>query len=154
MTISVNTEITDRAARPARGWIFFDSGCAFCRRWVRRVKPVLAPRGFAFAPLEAARSRSRLGIRPEQLLDEVRVLLPDGRAYGGADAMVALARYVWWAWPLVAAAHLPGFRRVLRFAYGRVALRRHCLEGTCAVGSVRAKHGERTAEVEQGERPR
>ncbi|HXW55033.1 MAG TPA: DUF393 domain-containing protein [Candidatus Cybelea sp.] len=154
MTASVNTEITDRAEGPVRGWIFFDSGCAFCQRWVRRVKPILGPRGFAFAPLEAAPSRPRLGIRPEQLLDEMRVLLPDGRIYGGADAVVALARYLWWAGPLVLAAHLPGFRRVLRFAYRRVALRRHCLEGTCAVGRVRAKRLERTAEVEQGERPR
>jgi predicted DCC family thiol-disulfide oxidoreductase YuxK len=70
----------------------------------------------------------------------MRVLLRCGEVYGGADAIVALAKYVWWAWPLVAAAQVPGVRRVLRAAYRQVAARRYCLAGRCAVEKVPDTH--------------
>jgi alginate O-acetyltransferase complex protein AlgI len=57
----------------------------------------------------------------------------DGRVFGGADALVQIARHVWWAWPLFAVAHVPGMRAVLRAGYGGLAARRHCFGGACAV---------------------
>jgi predicted DCC family thiol-disulfide oxidoreductase YuxK len=135
MAISVHTEITDAARKPSRGWIFFDAECEFCRRWVARTEPIFAPRGFAFVPLEKDCARDMLRVPDEELLREMRVLMRNGERYGGADAIVALAKHVWWAWPLAIVARIPGIRRVLQAGYRSVASRRHCLSGRCAVSA-------------------
>ena len=133
--ISVSTERTDAQRLPSRGWVLFDGECEFCRGWARRMEPVLVPRGFGFLPLQTPWVRALLHLPEEQLLDEMRVLLRNGETFGGADAIVALARYVWWGWPLVAIAYVPGVRRLLRAAYRRVAAHRYCAGGACATRS-------------------
>ena len=132
--ISVSAEITDATSKPSRGWVLFDGDCQFCRRWVDRIEPILAPRGFVFLPLQTPWVRAFFHFPENQLLGEMRVLLRNGEIHGGADAVIALARYVWWGWPLVAFAQVPGVRRALRAAYRRVAARRHCLSDACSVG--------------------
>jgi lipase maturation factor 1 len=132
--ISVVTEMTDATTMPSQGWVLFDGDCQFCRRWVTRMEPILAPRGFVFLPLQTPWVRAFFHFPENQLLGEMRVLLRNGETYGGADAIIALARYVWWAWPLVALAQVPGVRRAIRAAYRRVAARRLCLSGACSVG--------------------
>ena len=132
--ISVSTEITDAASKPSRGWVLFDGDCQFCRRWVDRMDPILAPRGFVFLPLQTPWVRAFFHFPENQLLGEMRVLLRNGETHGGADAIIALAKYVWWGWPLVALAQVAGMRRAFRAAYRRVAARRHCLTGACSVG--------------------
>ena len=97
----------------------------------RRLRPVFEPRGFGIATLQDPRVREQLSLPEKDLLTELRLLTDDGRQFGGADAIVYLARQVWWAWPLWALAHLPGMRGALRFAYRRIAVRRHCLSGVC-----------------------
>ena len=51
-----------------------------------------------------------LDLPPDDLLREMRVATGDGNIYGGAEAIVYLARQIWWAWPLYAAAKLPRAR--------------------------------------------
>jgi hypothetical protein len=36
------------------------------------------------------------------------VMLANGATSGGAEAVVEIARKIWWGWPLVLAAKLPG----------------------------------------------
>jgi predicted DCC family thiol-disulfide oxidoreductase YuxK len=128
--ISLITEMTDRKGRKARaGWVFFDGDCGFCMSIARRLRPVLEPRGFGIATLQDPRVREQLSLPERELLAELRVLAQDGRQFGGADAIVYLARQVWWAWPLWAMAQVPGMRHILRFAYRWIAVRRHCLNG-------------------------
>src|SRR3982074_239718 len=98
--ISLASEFTDGKGRHARGWLFFDADCAFCTRIARWLAPVLARRRVAVAPLQDVRFRALLGISRQELLREMRFLLSDGRQYGGADAVVALAGEIWWAIPL------------------------------------------------------
>jgi predicted DCC family thiol-disulfide oxidoreductase YuxK len=130
--ISLITEMTDSKGRKARaGWVFFDGDCGFCMSIARRLQPVLEPRGFGIATLQDPRVREQLSLPERELLAELRVLAKDGRQFGGADAIVYLARQVWWAWPLWALAQVPGMRHVLRFAYSWIAVRRHCLSGAC-----------------------
>jgi hypothetical protein len=62
---------------------------------------------------------------------EMRVLLADGRHYGGADAGVALAREIWWARPLVWLARVPGVTEWLRRGYRWIAARRSCVAERC-----------------------
>jgi predicted DCC family thiol-disulfide oxidoreductase YuxK len=130
--ISVLTEIND-ASYPAQGWVLFDGDCQFCRSWARRMQPVLAPRGFAFTPLQTPWVRRYFHMPEEQLLSEMRVVLRNGERYGGADAIVALAKFVWWAWPLFGAAYIPGVRRLLHTLYRYIASGRYCSSGTCSL---------------------
>ena len=124
--ISLANEYTDGKGRHARGWLFFDSDCGFCTQLARRIAPVLARRGMAVAPLQDPRVGALLGMNRELLLMELRFLLCNGKQYGGADAVVAVAREIWWAHPLVWFAKFPGAMRLLRSVYSRVAAQRSC----------------------------
>ena len=147
MPISVHTETTDDdtiasrrsiscdPAAPSRGWILYDGECQFCSNWVRRTRPIVGPRGFAFAPLQTPWVRASFPLPQDQLLVEMRVLLRAGKSFGGVDAIIELAKYVWWAWPLVALAQIPGMHRALRVAYRKIAARRRCRDGSCGVPS-------------------
>jgi predicted DCC family thiol-disulfide oxidoreductase YuxK len=136
--ISLITEMTDRKGRKARaGWVFFDGDCGFCMSIARRLRPVLESRGFGIATLQDPRVREQLSLPERELLAELRVLAQDGSQFGGADAIVYLARHVWWAWPLWAIAQVPGMRHALRLAYRWIAVRRHCLSGVCLHSGAR-----------------
>ena len=129
--ISLASEFTDGKGRHARGWLFFDADCGFCTRIARWVAPILERRGFAVAPLQDVRVGALLGLPQAELMREMRVLLADGRQYGGADAAVALAREIWWARPLAWFARVPGLMPRMRRIYHWFAVRRHCAATSC-----------------------
>jgi predicted DCC family thiol-disulfide oxidoreductase YuxK len=137
--ISLCSEMTDSKGRRARaGWLFFDAECAFCVALARRMARILVPRGFALAPLQDRRVADLLGLPQEELLREMRVLTAQGKRYGGADAVIFLASRVWWAWPLVALAQLPGVMPLLRAAYRWIAAQRSCAATTCGKSTARS----------------
>jgi predicted DCC family thiol-disulfide oxidoreductase YuxK len=129
--ISLASEFTDGKGRHARGWLFFDLGCKFCRRLARWLAPILLRRGLAVAPLQDPRVGALLGISGAELLHEMRFLLGDGRQFGGADAAVALAREIWWGRPLVWLSKIPGVMPRLRAGYRWIAARRSCAAASC-----------------------
>lgn len=124
--ISLTNEYTDSKGRHARGWLFFDAECAFCTRLARWLSPILQRRGLATAPLQDARVGALLGMSRRELLRELRFLLSDGRQYGGAEAVLAVAQEIWWGRPFVWMAKIPGIRRVIHRGYRRVAAARKC----------------------------
>ncbi|MGB2621763.1 MAG: DCC1-like thiol-disulfide oxidoreductase family protein [Candidatus Acidiferrum sp.] len=130
--ISLTAELTDGKGRHARGWLFFDAECGFCTRIARWLAPILERRGLDVAPLQDPRVGALLGMTREELLREMRLLLSDGRQFGGADVAVALAREIWWARPLAWIARLPGMMEILRKGYARIAVRRSCSAHACA----------------------
>lgn len=130
--ISLTSEFTDGKGRHARGWLFFDADCGFCTRTARWIAPILRRRGMAVAPLQDPRVGALLGMSREQLLLELRFLLSDGSQFGGADAVVAVAREIWWGFPLVWLARVPGMMDLLRAAYRAVAASRSCNSTTCS----------------------
>jgi predicted DCC family thiol-disulfide oxidoreductase YuxK len=133
--ISLTSEFTDSKGRHARGWLFFDADCAFCVKIVRWLAPALQKRGFALAALQDLRVGPLLGMSPSELLLEMRLLLSDGKQFGGADAAVALSREIWWARPLAWVAAVPGLMGLLRNLYRWVAAHRKCAAATsCSVG--------------------
>jgi predicted DCC family thiol-disulfide oxidoreductase YuxK len=85
----------------------------------------------AVAPLQDVRVGALLGLPKSELLRELRFLLADGKQTGGADAVLALAREIWWARPLVWVGNLPGMMAVLRRGYRWVAARRSCAAMRC-----------------------
>jgi predicted DCC family thiol-disulfide oxidoreductase YuxK len=131
--ISLTSEWLDRKGRHARGWLFFDAECGFCTRVARLLSPTMKRRGLALAPLQDPRVANLLGLRREELLLEIKFLSPDGRQYGGADAAVALAREIWWAWPVVLLAKVPWLMKSFRSLYHWIAARRRCSAMSCRV---------------------
>src|SRR5580658_231352 len=129
--ISLTSEFTDGKGRHARGWLFFDAECGFCTRIARWLAPILERRGLAVAPLQDPRVGALLGMTRDELLREIRLLLSDGRQFGGADAAVALAREIWWARPLVWISKIPGMMDLLRRGYAGAAARRNCAALRC-----------------------
>jgi predicted DCC family thiol-disulfide oxidoreductase YuxK len=131
--ISLISEMTDAKGRRARaGWVFFDGDCSFCMGLARRFRSLLESRGFGLATLQDPRARQQLGLPADQVLLEMKVLTAEGEQFGGADAILYLARSIPWAWPLYAAARVPAAREFLRAVYRWVAVRRHCPSGRCS----------------------
>jgi predicted DCC family thiol-disulfide oxidoreductase YuxK len=131
--ISLASELTDSKGRHARGWLFFDAECKFCTRIAMRLSGPMQRRGLAVAPLQDPRVGALLGLSREELLRAMRFVLADGSQYSGADAVVALARELWWARPLVWLSKIPGMLSVLHAGYRWVAARRSCRAENCAI---------------------
>lgn len=131
--ITLVDEFTDRKERRARGWLFFDAQCAFCTRIARWLAPILARRGLGVAPLQDQRVGALLGMTRKELLNELRFLLSDGTNSGGVRAVLAVAREIWWARPLVWLAALPRAMPLLDAAYKWIAARRGCVAESCEV---------------------
>lgn len=129
--ISLASEYTDGKGRHAKGWLFFDAECGFCIRVARWLAPILERRGFGVAPLQDPRVGALLGMSREELLLELRFLLSDGKQFGGADAVFAVAREIWWLRPLVWVSTLPGVLPLLHKGYHWVAARRSCSASAC-----------------------
>jgi predicted DCC family thiol-disulfide oxidoreductase YuxK len=138
--ISLSAEMTDTKGRRAvRGWILFDRHCGVCTSLVRRFRRTFEKRGFGFAALQDPRVAALLALPPEDLLREMRVVTSDGEIRGGAEAIMYLARQVWWAWPLFAAAQLPGVARILDAGYRWFADHRPCSSGTCSAARTNSE---------------
>ena len=132
--------MTDTKGRQAsRGWVFFDRDCRVCTSVARRFRGPLEKRGFGLAALQDPRVQSLLDLPREELLREMRVATVEGQIYGGANAIVYLSRQIWWAWPLYAAAELPGVPRILETCYRWFADHRTCASGLCSV-STKNRH--------------
>jgi predicted DCC family thiol-disulfide oxidoreductase YuxK len=132
--ISLITEITDtKGMRATRGFIFFDRDCSVCTSLARRFRDTLAKRGFGLAALQDPRAAALLNLPSAELLREMRVATVEGKVFGGAAAVMYLARRIWWAWPLYAVARLPGATHLLDACYRRFASRRGCLSGSCSI---------------------
>jgi predicted DCC family thiol-disulfide oxidoreductase YuxK len=113
------------------GSVFYDEECSICVSGARRFGPPLARRRIGVVPLQSLDACKTLGIREEERLTEMRLRLVDGTVFGGAEAVVEIARRIWWAWPLWALSRLPGAMRTMRTAYDWVARHRGCANGAC-----------------------
>ena len=129
--ISLANEYTDTTPRHAKGWLFFDADCKFCTKIARAIAPILEARGLALAPLQDPRVAPLLGLSHDHLMREIHLLMSDGQQYGGADAVIALARQIWWAAPLVWLAKIPGMTNAFHAAYRAVAASRSCSAANC-----------------------
>ena len=129
------SELTETTESPEavsfRGWIFYDDGCGFCRDLALRFEHIFEARGFHFEPLQREWVQQQLHLTEEEALQEMRVLTHGGEVFGGADAVIFLARQIWWAAPLSGLARLPSVHAILHRLYRWVAAHR-----TCAINGV------------------
>jgi len=125
--ISAISEMTDKN----RGTLFFDAQCPSCSALAARFAPSLRRHGFDIAPLQSRAASDLLRIDPTDLLTEMRLLTAGGTTLGGADVLLHLGRFIWWATPFRLIAHLPGGLSFLRRYYRRIAASRNCAAGSC-----------------------
>jgi DCC1-like thiol-disulfide oxidoreductase len=91
--------------------------------------------------LQDSRVQALLALPPDELLREMRVATASGKIFGGAEAIVFLAGRIWWAWPLYAAAKLPGAQRFLAAFYRWFADHRVCLSGSSSLPNRGNRNG-------------
>ncbi len=115
------------------GWILYDGDCSSCTASARRFDRIFRRRGFLFLPLQTDWVMKRLDLEPGAPLEEMRVLTSDGRDIGGADAVIFLGRQIWWTWPFVALARLPGTHKLFDRGYRWIAAHRGCDHITCEI---------------------
>ena len=115
------------------GWVLYDGNCRMCKNMARRFQHLLARRRLELLPLQTPWVKARLGLPGEQLLSEMRLLRPDGKYFGGADAVLEIGRYFWWAWPLQMIGRIPVVKQVLRVGYRWIARKRKCGNGNCEI---------------------
>ena len=127
----MNPEFPATAADSIIGWVLYDGECPLCTGAAAWFARLLQRHRFRLAPLQTDWVRLRLDLAPDAPLPEMRLLAADGRVYGGAEALVQIARRIWWASPVFALAHLPGGMILLHGFYRRLAANRHCLGGAC-----------------------
>lgn len=129
----MNTEITDNNALAPVGWVFYDGECRLCVSWVERLQGALDRRRFHLLPLQSPDASRQLCLTGPAPLGEMRLLLIDGRNLGGADAIVEIARHIWWAWPLWIISRFPFMMGIMRAGYRVLAANRHCANGVCLI---------------------
>jgi alginate O-acetyltransferase complex protein AlgI len=121
-----------------RGWIIYDGACRSCAASARRFDRIFRRRGFLFLPLQTNWIMERLDLEPDAPLEEMRVLTADGRDIGGSDAVIFLARQIWWTWLFAALAQLPGMHKRLDRGYRRIAAHRVCDHIRCSLEEQRS----------------
>jgi predicted DCC family thiol-disulfide oxidoreductase YuxK len=126
----VNAEITENKLN---GWVLYDADCRLCTSMARRFRHLLAGRRLKLLPLQTPWVKARLALPDSQLLEEMRLMRPDGKYTGGADAVLEIIRYFWWAWPLWQIGRIPVVTRILRAVYRWIAHNRSCAGGNCTI---------------------
>src|SRR6478672_27719 len=126
-----NESVAPQTNHSFRGWILYDGACPSCAASARRFDRIFRRRGFLFLPLQTNWIMDRLDLEPGAPLEEMRLLTADGRRIGGADAVVFLARQIWWAWPFAALAQSPAMHKLLDRGYRWIAAHRDCDHITC-----------------------
>ena len=114
-----------------RGQIFYDASCGLCTSSYRRFGAMTERRGFKWIPLQEPRARALLNLEGDELPAELQLFTRKGRLLGGVDALLYIAKYLWWARPLWVISFLPGMRPLLRVMYRWIAKRRHSISDAC-----------------------
>jgi predicted DCC family thiol-disulfide oxidoreductase YuxK len=137
------------------GWVLYDDSCGFCRRWIPFWGSTLRKRGFDISPLQADWVTQRLGVPPDDLLRDLRLLFSDGTQVRGADVYRYVMRRIWWAYPLYLLSVAPLLRRVFDWGYRTFANNRYRVSCACRLPAAslrRAGIGRRRSDTEAQER--
>src|SRR5271165_3637945 len=106
--------------------LIYDGTCYFCLRWIRRWQETLRGR-VDLASFQSVGARFGSDIPIECFQSAVRLIEPDGRIYGGAEAVCRLLSYGTGPGsrlPLWCYRHIPGFALASQVGYRWVARHR------------------------------
>lgn len=125
----------EKIVDPPQGWFLYDGSCGICRNMVLRREATLRKAGFGIAPLQAGWVGQRLRMSAEELVQDVRLLLPDGTHLQGADVYRRTMKQIWWAYPLYLLSNLPLLHALFNRAYRAFASHRHIISRLCRLPS-------------------
>jgi uncharacterized protein YqjF (DUF2071 family) len=128
------------------GWVLYDQGCGVCARWVPFWASTLKRLDLDTAPLQSPWVMERLGLAPDALLRDLRLVLDDGRQHVGADAYRYVMARLWWARPLGLLAGAPGLRDVFDAGYRAFADNRLGVSHACGLRPPAARRPFLTAD--------
>lgn len=132
-------------AAPERAVVLYDGHCRFCKAQMKNLTALARPAAFDGLSFQEPGVLDRFeGLTHEACMEEMKLVLPDGRVFGGMEAAARavatrpILGLVAWLY------YLPGLRWLLDWIYRRVAERRYriagrelaaegCDGGTCAV---------------------
>ncbi len=126
--------------------VIWDGKCNFCRSQVERLSRFDGNGRLSYLSLHDARVAERYPqLSYDQLMEQMWVVTPDGKQFGGADAVRFLSRYLprlWWLAPVM---HLPLTMPLWRYLYRLVAQRRYKIAGENCEGGTCHLHGRPSA---------
>jgi predicted DCC family thiol-disulfide oxidoreductase YuxK len=122
--------------------VIYDGHCNFCRTQVQRLRRLDCCGGrLSFLSLHDPRVADRYPhLSHDQLMQQMYVIDPNGKAYGGADAIRYLSRRLPLLWLAAPILHLPGTASLWRWMYNQVAKRRYRLAGRSCDGDACSIH--------------
>lgn len=128
--------LRDPEENPGSAVVIWDGKCNFCRAQVERLRAFDTGGRLTYLSLHDARVAERYPeLSYEQLMEQMWVVTPDHRRYGGADAVRFLSRLLPRLWWLAPAMHLPLAMPIWRYLYKVFANRRYRLAGECDGGT-------------------
>ncbi len=105
----------------ARPTLIYDERCAFCRRWVERLKHWDRHDAIAMLPLQDDRASALAGRSPAELQLAVHLVRPDGAVFSGAAAVREVGRYLPGGRWVRLALTIPGVLPLAERAYAWIA---------------------------------
>jgi predicted DCC family thiol-disulfide oxidoreductase YuxK len=116
---------------PGADLVIFDGQCRFCTTQVRKLARWDGRDRLAFLSLHDERVAQRCpDLTHEQLMEQMYVITPGGRRYGGAAAFRYLTRRLPRLWILAPLLHIPFTLPLWQWTYRQVARRRYRLGKT------------------------
>ena len=108
----------------AKEWVFYDSACPMCSNLTAVAKQQTAGQGVGFASLHTdwVKNKTKDVADP---MKEMLILTPEGKLLSGAEAMVHLARKIWFTRPLYWIYQIPGMKWIYKPVYAFVAKNRY-----------------------------
>lgn len=115
----------------AHGYLLYDGGCGFCSWWVSKMTDHLAKVGIRVAPLQSPWVSNTLKLSPEELVEDIRLLLADGTLISGANVYIDLLQRLRWSRPLGIIIGLPVLRSVTWEIYRLINRNRFVVSRVC-----------------------
>lgn len=119
----------------ARPVLIYDGNCAFCRRWIARLKRWDHGNRIEMVPARHRDDIPRMPAISDADLDRaIHLITVDNRVLRGGRALPELLRWLPGSFLLRVLCMVPGMGLVLNLCYDRVAARRHrlgCEDGAC-----------------------
>lgn len=130
--------LIDPDSKPGCDVVIWDGECNFCRSQVERLTWWDGGNRLTYLSLHDSRVKERYPeLSHEELMKQLWVVTPDGRKFGGADAIRYLSCRLPRLWIFAPLMHIPFTQPLWRGLYGIVARRRYkiaghsCESGTC-----------------------